>query len=174
MEAGYYHRLQNYHKTEGNWKLIERGIYRITNYPDSPNEHYIPWSLWSCGRRGEPQATISHQTAASIDNLGDLMPAKVHLTVPKSFRKKPAGGCVLHKAKITPAEREFREGFFITKPLRTVIDLVELPIEGDHLNKVVEDMLRRGMIMRNDLIEASKRSKPLKKWLAYFRVQDGG
>lgn len=174
FEAGYYYRLQNYHKAEGNWEVIERGIYRLPNFPNSPHEDLIRWSLWSCNRKSEPQAVISHQTAASVYELGDLMPAKTHLTVPKNFRKEATGGCVIHKADFAPQEKEWNQGFFITTPLRTIVDLAEIPIEGDQLNKVVDDALRRGMIRREELIQASERSRELKQWLLEFRVAHHG
>jgi predicted transcriptional regulator of viral defense system len=97
LSCGYSHRLQHYHKGKGHWVEIERGCFRLMNYPSSPNEDFIRWSFWSRNRGDIAQAAVSHESALAFHELGDVVPSKIHLTVPPTFRKKAAGGCVLHR-----------------------------------------------------------------------------
>jgi len=149
--AGYSYRLQHFHKTVGNWNNIDRGLYRLRNYVDSPFEDLVRWSFWSRNSADVPQAVISHQTALAVFGLGDLMPARIHLTVPPRFYKK-SEACVLYRKIIPPDDVEAREGFFITKPVRTVLDVAEDVISPDELEKVIRDGIRAGYFVRDDLV----------------------
>jgi len=154
LSVGYTYRQQNHHKNRGNWLHIDHGVYRLRSYPESEHEDLIRWSLWSRNRRGVFQATISHETALAIHNLGDAMPAKAHLTVPPGFRKKVPGGCVMHRARLTPDDIEHRRGFNVTTPLRTILDIAESHASRDLLEGAVRDALRRGVVRRSQLLSS--------------------
>jgi len=78
-------------------------------------------------RSGAQQATVGHESAPVVHDLGDRMPAVVHLVVPRGFRKKRPAECELHQDDLEPDDIEEREGFFVTTPLRTLLDLAERP-----------------------------------------------
>ncbi len=151
IKVGYSYRLQHYHKSKGNWVEVDRGVFRLANYPNSDREDFVRWSLWSRNRNDIPQAVISHETALSFYDLGDVMPAKIHLTVPPSFKKKAPGGCVLHVKNLRDDEIEKSQGFFVTKALRTIIDVAEGHLELSHLEKAVRDAVTRGFIMLTNI-----------------------
>ena len=159
--VGYTYRQQNYHKNRGNWLYIDHGVYRLRNYPESEHEDLIRWSFWSRNRQGEFQAAVSHDTALALHELGDVMPGKIHLTVPPAFRKKPPGGCVLHPARLTPKEIERRQGFNLTTAYRTLLDAAESPLSQDLLEGAVRDGLKRGLVRTEQLLSAelSKKAK---------------
>ncbi|MBU2575241.1 MAG: hypothetical protein KKH28_14325 [Elusimicrobia bacterium] len=144
--AGYYNRLRYYHAEKGHWLAVDRGVYRLRNYPASEREDLIRWSLWSCDRKGNPQAVFSHHTALAFHQLGDIMPAKIHFTVPPKFRKKISGGCVVHRAALPPEDIERHEGFFVTTPFRTLFDAHIHGFEPDQLQKAVVDAYKKGFI----------------------------
>jgi predicted transcriptional regulator of viral defense system len=152
LSVGYTYRQQNHHKNRGNWLYIDHGVYRLRTYPESEHEDLIRWSLWSRNRRGEFQATISHETALALHELGDAMPSKTHLTVPPGFRKKAPGGCILHKASVGPGDIERRRGFNVTTPLRTLLDIADSPVSQDLLEGAVQDALRRGVVQSKQLL----------------------
>lgn len=152
LSVGYTYRQQNHHKNRGNWLYIDHGVYRLRTYPDSENEDLIRWSLWSRNRRGEFQATVSHETALALHELGDAMPSKTHLTVPPGFRKKAPGGCILYKACLGPSDIERRRGFNVTTPLRTLLDTADSPLSQDLLEGAVRDALRRGVVQSKQLL----------------------
>jgi predicted transcriptional regulator of viral defense system len=147
LDAGYTYRQQHYHTQRGTWLKIERGIYRLRDYPPADREDLIRLTLWSHNQKGEPQAVASHETALSIHQMSDLMPGKIHLTVPKrGFRKEPPAGVVLHTANLSGDEIEQRHGYRVTTPLRTLLDAAASPISQEHINSAVQDALDKGLI----------------------------
>jgi predicted transcriptional regulator of viral defense system len=150
-QAGYAYSQQHFHVERGNWLKIERGLYRLRDFPPGEREDLVRWSLWSRDQRGTPQAVISHDTALTVHGLSDVMPAQVHLTVPPGFRKRVPPGCVLHKATLTSEEIEDRYGYWVTKPLRTLCDVATGPLSQEHLNRAVREALERGLVGRRSL-----------------------
>ena len=85
--AGYQLGSQAHHAKSGNWVRAERGIYRLARFPRSSQEQLVIYALWSRNRAGNPEGVYSHQTALSIHELSDANPAKLHVTVPTTFRR---------------------------------------------------------------------------------------
>jgi predicted transcriptional regulator of viral defense system len=112
-----------YHVSTGTFERVEHGLYRLANIPPTENEDLIRLSLWSRNRRDEPQAVVSHESALVLHDLTELLPSTIHLTVPPRFRKDPPEGCVIHKAVLLPPDVEERTGFWVTTPLRTLLDV---------------------------------------------------
>src|ERR1700722_911777 len=124
--AGYQLGSQAHHAKSGNWLRVERGIYRLARFPQSPEEQLVIYALWSRNRAGEPEGVYSHQTALSIHELSDVNPAKLHMTVPITFRRNAETPkiLVLHRASLDEEDVEQRQGFAVTRPLYTIMDLV--------------------------------------------------
>jgi predicted transcriptional regulator of viral defense system len=146
--AGYAYSQQHFHISRGNWLKIDRGLFRLRDFPPGEREDLIRWSLWSRNQKSVPQAVVSHDTALTVHELSDAMPAQIHLTVPPGFRKNVPPGCVLHKAVLTPEEIEPRTGYRATTPLRTLLDVANSPLSQEHLNRAVRDALERGLVRR--------------------------
>lgn len=146
LEAGYSYRLQNYHREQKHWLEVDRGFFKLANYPASEYGDLIRWSFWSRDKKGNPQAVISHESALVIYELGDVLPAKVHLIVPSKFRKEAPEGIVYHKGNIKPEEIEKRAGFSVTVPLRTIIDVAEGNISLEQLEQIIRDGLDKGLV----------------------------
>ncbi len=158
LEAGYSYRQQHYHTQRGTWLKIGRGIYRLRRYPPSEREDLIRLTLWSHNQKGEAQAVASHETALSIHQMSDIMPSKIHLTVPKrGFRKEPPVGVILHRGTLSGDEIEQHYGYRVTTPLRTLLDAAASPISQEHINRAVQDAIDKGLIRYRLLagIEAS-------------------
>lgn len=153
LAQGYTYRQQHFHRERGNWLLIDRGLFRLRDFPSGPHEDLIRWSFWSRDRGGKIRAVVSHESALALHELGDIMPAKLHLTVPFGFRKKPSGGCVLHRAMLNDTEIERREGYFITTPMRSILDVANSDLSPEHLVKALRDALVRGLVQRKRLLE---------------------
>lgn len=119
--AGYTYRQQHYHCSRGNWLRIDRGLFRLRDFPPGEREDLIRWSLWSRDQKGMPQAVVSHDTALTVHDLSDVMPERVHLTVPRGFRKRVPAGCILHFGSLAEEEVESRPGYSVTTPLGSVL-----------------------------------------------------
>ena len=157
--AGFSYRMHTHYKQNGEWLEIDRGIFRLVQFPNSPDEDYVRWSLWSRNRNGEPQAVISHESALSIHDLSDVMPSKIHFTVPPGFRKKVPKGCVIHRGRVPDDEKEQREGFFVTNPLRTIVDSAESSLSTDYLEQAIQEVFDKGMIRIIDIVSAEMSGK---------------
>lgn len=150
-QAGYAENTHPYHVHAGNWIRELRGIYRLVRFPSSPQSDLVKWSLWSRDRTDAPQGVYSHVTALSIYELSDVMPAKLHMTVPYSFRRNGAIPPILivHKANIDDRDIEQMTGFKATRPLRTILDLLAEDKTSRHIIKqALEQALKRGLIAR--------------------------
>ena len=161
--AGFDRTNHAYHVRSGKWTREYRGIYRLKQYPLPPDSDLILWSLWSRGRDDEPQGVYSHETALRIFDLSDNMPAKLHMTVPSKFRRgaEIPEILILHHADLAPADVEEREGFRVTRPMRTILDLLAnggLP--QDLLQQAFEEAKNRGVITAREAM-----SNNLPAWL---------
>jgi predicted transcriptional regulator of viral defense system len=153
IEVGFDKTNHSYHVKAGNWKRAYRGIYQLVRYPLSNDSEYVLWSLWSSNKDGVPQGIYSYETALSINELSDLNPSKMHLTVPASFRRREIPGVlVLHKGELKPEEIEERNGFRVTKPLRAIVDLLFADtVSRDFLAQALSEGLQRGLISRREI-----------------------
>ena len=153
-QVGYAYSQQHFHVARGNWLKVDRGLFRLRDFPAAEHEDLIRWSLWSRNQRGVPQATISHDTALAVHGLSDVMPGRVHLTVPPLFRKRVPAGCVLHQANLALADVQSRTGYQVTAPLRTLLDVADSTLSQEHLNRAVRDALQRGLVRQSVLATA--------------------
>ena len=159
--VGYAQPHLDYHLKAGNFERVERGLYRMSTAPLSEHDDLIRISLWSRGRDDRPQAIVSYETALAIHGLGELLPKHTHLTVPRSFRKQPLPGCVLHKADLASDETEPREGFRVTTPLRTLVDVAGTErVPQDQLNLIIAQTLSEGLVRRAKLDAVVRQESP--------------
>lgn len=153
--AGYRKQHIDYHTQTGNFERVGRGLYRLPDLPASEHDDLIRWSLWSRGRDERPQAVVSHETALRIHDLGDVLPERVHLTVPPGFRKPCPKGCILHRAHLSEPELEHHDGFRVTTPLRTLLDVAAGPVPCNQVEKALREAVRQGLIRRSQIEHAS-------------------
>jgi predicted transcriptional regulator of viral defense system len=154
-EVGYNYQHLEYHESTGHFVKVGHGLYRLSTLPPGENDDLIRLSLWSRNRADRPQAVVSHESALVLHELSELLPARVHLTVPPTFRKKPPPGVVLHKAALAPADVEERVGFRVTTPLRTLLDAAAFGTSHEQLAKAVREALGRGLVRKSKLAEAA-------------------
>ncbi len=154
LEAGYGYPLQHYHRKRGHWISAGHGLFRLRRYPEGENEQLARLCLWSRDREGEPQAVASHETALAVWGLSDVMPEKVHLSVPRDFRKRPPRGVVLEKAALAEGDVEEWGVCGITTPLRTLLDVAsDQQVSPEHLESAAREALERGLVRRKRLRE---------------------
>jgi predicted nucleotidyltransferase len=146
---GYDYSHQFFHVKRGNWVRVDHGIYRLKKFPAARHEDLMRWWLWS-----RKKAVLSHETAAALYDFGDLLPSKIHLTVPPDFRKRPSKSLMLHKAKLHESEIEKRDGLPVTKPLRTILDLARSHLDDERLEAVARDAILKGDASRKELLNA--------------------
>lgn len=152
--AGFAENTHPYHVQAGNWIREHRGIYRLALFPSAERPDLVRWALWSKNRDEVMEGVYSHQTALSLYDLSDLNPAKLHMTVPTRFRRNseiPAI-LVLHYADLAGDDVQTAQGFKYTRPLRTILDLIEADsVERTFLRQAMRQALHRGLITRSEL-----------------------
>src|SRR5262245_47628226 len=125
-EAGYEDNVHPYHVRSRNWVREARGVYRLSQFPLPSRPDLMVWQLWSRNRQDEPQGVFSHATALSLHELSDVMPAKLHMTVPPGFRRMAAIPDVLrlHRARLGERDVQTIDGVRVTTPMRTLLDVI--------------------------------------------------
>ncbi len=166
--AGFAENTHPYHVQVGNWVREHRGIYRLAQYPQADRPDLVLWSLWSRNRNQETEGVYSHQTALSLHDLSDLNPSQLHMTVPTQFRRNSEipGILVLHFADLPAVDVEEGPGFKVTRPLRTILDLMEADtVEHSFIRQAVRQALQRGLITRQQ-IRTAQLAGPARKLFA--------
>ena len=155
--AGFAENTHPYHLQVGNWVREHRGIYRLAQFPPADRPDLVLWALWSKNRNQETEGVYSYQTALSLHGLSDLNPLKLHMTVPTRFRRNSEipGILVLHYADLPASDVEVAQGFMFTRPLRTILDLLEADsVERSFIRQALRQALHRGLITRQQIRNA--------------------
>lgn len=100
------------------------------------------------------QGVWSHETALDIHELSDVMPSKMHMTVPFSFRRRKELPKLLrlYKDNLEDSDVEQRQGYRVTTPLRTIIDCVSSGTVADNfIAQAINQALSRGLFLENEL-----------------------
>jgi hypothetical protein len=79
---------------------------------------------------------------------------------------------VLHRAVVSDADVEQREGFAVTTPLRTLLDVAAgQTVTGEQLGRAVDDALQRGLVRKSNLEAAAKASPDTARLLRRLMVE---
>jgi predicted transcriptional regulator of viral defense system len=168
-QAGFSDNNHAYHVRAGNWIREWRGIYRLTRFPLQADAQYCLWGVWSMNRKGIIVGIYSHETALSLYDLSDLQSNKLHLTFPRGYRRHGLvpKGLIIHHAQINPGEYEERGGYRVTKPFRTLVDIIRAGrISPEFTRQSVQQALDRGYMARSQystITDMPRIGKRLKK-----------
>lgn len=162
QSAGFSPSSHTYHVREGNWAREHRGIYRLMSFPAAERPELMRWHLWSMDRQGRAQGVYSHHTALCLYEMPEARPPVLHMTVPTNFRRNSATpeGLMLHFADLPEsdiAERDIAagEGYRMTGPLRTVLDMAALnTMPRKALSEALFRIMQRGLITRAQIRRA--------------------
>jgi len=174
IHAGYAEKTHAYHVRKRNWLREHRGIYRLADFPAEERPDLMLWFLWSQNRKEVPEGTYSHETALSLHELSDIMPSKLHMTVPKRFRRNSQipEMLVLHRADLAKEDIQEMHGMRVTRPLRTITDLLRSRrVDRSQLRKAVEEALQRGLFNRKQIeaLPHDEIREPLRKFAGRMR-----
>jgi hypothetical protein len=87
-------------------------------------------------------------------DLSDANPAKLYITVPPNFRRhsRIPKILVLEKGVLAPSDIAEREGYRVTRPTRTIRDLIrEGATSKDLIRQALTQGFSRGLILRRDI-----------------------
>ena len=145
-QAGFsWERLSAY-TASGRFIRVQRGIYRLVQFPGSPYEDlFVAWL------RAGPNSVISHESALYLYQLSDVLPGEVHVIMPRTGSRRRRG-IRLHTNRLLPVEVTRREGLPVTTPARTIIDLAASGLAEEQIRLAVFEALRQGLVSREELL----------------------
>jgi predicted transcriptional regulator of viral defense system len=126
----------------GQIERCDTALYRVPLIPPTPLDSYREATLWPRGT----EAVISHETALDLYGLGDVNPAKIHITVPRAHRprRKVPSQYRLHREDLRAHEMAAHEGI----PIVTAVTAVRQArrLGPGLLRQAVEEGRRHGLI----------------------------
>ena len=170
IAAGYSEKNHAFHVHSGNWIRELHGVYRLRSYPVSENAQLVLWALWSRGKDGQPQGVYSHETVLSHYNLSDVNPSRLHMTVPKDFKRstKIPEVLALHKADLPKSDIREVNGYRMTTIKRALEDVVQEGLSPELIEQAVQDALKTGALTITDF-EKSKILAPYRESIGASR-----
>jgi predicted transcriptional regulator of viral defense system len=146
-QAGFSSSLLSYHLGASRFERVRPHIYRFVRFPASPHEDLHIASL-----QAGPKAVISHDSALALYDLSDLLPDRVHVTIPRTAsRRRP--GLRLHTNQLEPEDVARYEGLPVTTVLRTLVDVATAGLPDEQVRQAIHETLRRGLISRESLFQ---------------------
>ncbi|MGH8324888.1 MAG: type IV toxin-antitoxin system AbiEi family antitoxin domain-containing protein, partial [Steroidobacteraceae bacterium] len=95
--------------------------------------------------------------------LSDTLPAHVHLTLPREWRRRrfrvPAG-VRLHHADVPPQDRSWFGAVPTTTPRRTLNDCAREGLAPELLRQAAKQALRRGLVTKGELGDVEEALEP--------------
>jgi predicted transcriptional regulator of viral defense system len=155
--AGYSDPLLAHYQKVGRIARIRRGIYRLVQFPSGDQEDLVTAWLWT-----DSMGVVSHQTALSLQNLSDLMPNRIHLTLPPAWQKRRLRipkGLELHYADVPSEDRAWNGAVPVTSAPRTLNDCARAGLSPDVLRQATKQALTRGLVTKTELAEVEKTLK---------------
>ena len=143
--------LLQYHIRTGRFERLFPGVYRLTNAPGSPHDDLLLAWVWSNYR-----AAISHESALALYNLSDVLPSRVQMTVPPSFRRS-SSPFEIHRSQLCDDEVQSFEGVNITVPARTIVDAAAAGTGPEQIQLAVRQALDRALTTPERLRRAANR-----------------
>ena len=133
---------------------VSRGVYRLSGYPRFPHGQHMEAVLWPTGQMG----VISHETALALYGLSDVNPAKMHITLPKSFRvqRSVPKYMVLHFANLPESDVTKIEHMPVTTPARAIRDCMSTHLGTALLTQAIDEARQTNRI-REELAKELRR-----------------
>ena len=163
LRCGYSHRIQKYHVETKHWIKEDRGLFRF-DFLYSKYDEYFKAIFITRDRNDLPQGVISHESALFIHELGEIIPHKVHITVPKTYRKKfTEKKYSIFKEDLEQNEITNKEGIPLTTPIKSIIDVFER-IDLEQIEKIINEASKKGYVNQH-IIETSRTQDETKRKL---------
>lgn len=146
--------LLSHHARTKRIARAQRGVYRLVHYPPGEHEDLVIVWLWA-----ERDGVFSHETALALHDLSDVLPAKIHISLPTavgSRRRRVPPGVVVHYADVPTTDRTWVATVPATTARRTLVDCALAGVSPDFLEQAAEQAVRRGLIARIELAEVER------------------
>lgn len=150
------HRL----KSAGLLESVRRGVYALTSAEASnARPEQAAWLAlrpevagWARPKLDPDGGVISHQSAARLHGIGDLVNAQVEITTPRR-RTTRDPDVRLRRGQLAEADVTVVGGLPVTTPLRTVYDLLGQHADASHVATIIRQAVEAGQVRLDELAE---------------------
>jgi predicted transcriptional regulator of viral defense system len=152
---GFSSELLIHHLRAARLQRVQRGIYRVAHLPAHADEDLVVVWLWS-----KQQGVFGYQTALALHQLSDLIPAKLSLVVPlswKSRRLHVPTAVQRYAATVAETERVWIGNVPVTSVYRTLCDCFSVPLSSEILQQAVYESIQRGLLSQQQSQEFTNR-----------------
>lgn len=134
--------LLAHHEKTGRISRSERGVYRFADRPPGYLEH-----LRDSANALGPSAVFSHETALTLNELSDVSPRYVHVTVPRSrrFVRRPSYKIHTVVEPLPASDIVEVHGVHATSPARSIIDAARSFTAPEQIEMATKQALERGI-----------------------------
>jgi predicted transcriptional regulator of viral defense system len=144
-EACFKHSQLTYYVRARRFIRVRWGVYRLVRYPSTPYEDLIVAWL-----DAGPEAVSFHDSALALYELSDILPDRIHVTVPRSAsRRRP--GLALHTNRLDPPDVTTVAGLPVTTVPRTIADVAASGLAEEQISQAVRQEIERGLVSKSDL-----------------------
>lgn len=136
---------------------LDSGVYRLVGAPVDPHEQLrVAWlrltpHLDPAERTLRPAVWASHRSAAVLHGFGDFIADVPEFIATRRIRPRFAVKVRVKPDGLVRTEWSLREGFAVTSPVKTFIDLAAAGTDGGHLGRYIEDAVATGATTVDDL-----------------------
>jgi predicted transcriptional regulator of viral defense system len=134
----------------GQLDRVDHGIYRVPLVPPGRLDQYKLATLWPDGR-----GVISHESALDLYGISDVNPAKLHVTVPRTYRthRKIPALYVLHREEVADVDRGSVEGIAVVSVAKAIRQVHEYHLRVSLVEQAIDDAEREGWLRRRQAEE---------------------
>jgi predicted transcriptional regulator of viral defense system len=147
---------------------VKPHVYRLAQFPALPHEDlYVAWLEVGT------QAVISHDSAMALYDLSDLLPAQVHVTVPRTASRRRRG-IRLHTKQLSQHDVTRYEGLPVTTIQRTLVDVTAAGLADELVSLAIRQAVRRGLVTREALLALAAQRRGRIKHLIVETLKEEG
>lgn len=145
---------------DGALEAVGYGVYRVAGAPMPEHlELKVAWLQLApdlvAENRTASDGVVSHTSAATLYGAGDFEPEYFEFTVPRRKRTRRTD-VVLHTATVDESDVEWVDQMAVTRPSRMVGDLMRDRHDGEHIGRVLLDLLDKRLATPAELATAGR------------------
>jgi hypothetical protein len=118
-------------------------VYRVVQHPPAEQEELIVLWLWS-----DQAGVFSHDTALELHGLSDILPSRIHLTLPVSWKDrqlKIPEGLAVHYREVPDRRRRWVGSVPVTDPPTSINDYALAAGQTGLIEQAIRQGLQRGL-----------------------------
>ena len=136
---------------------LDHGVYRIAGAGYDPHQRLrVMWLRLAPGlspraRTLRPHLWVSHRSAAALFDLGVAIADVPEFISDRRLQTRAAVRIHVRSGGLDRGEWTVHDGFTVTTPARTLVDLAADRMDGGHLGRIASDALAKGMMTESEV-----------------------